>query len=62
MHPTMKNYLPPLLLFLPLPLLAKPCWVNLGEDDFVQLNCDPDTFQFKEDGLIYCTGRPIGGL
>ena len=58
----MKNYLPTLLLFLPLALLAKPCWVNLGEDDFVQLNCDPDTFQFKEHGLIYCTGRPIGGL
>ncbi len=44
-------------------LAAKDCdWVILGKDDFVQLNCDPETFQFRENNVIYCTGKPIGGI
>jgi hypothetical protein len=34
-------------------------WVQLGEHDFVNVNCDPDTFSWK-DGIAYCTGKPIG--
>ena len=36
----------------------------LWEEDFVQLNCKPDTFQFRdrENLLIFCTGKPHGGL
>ncbi len=39
-------------------------WKALWEEDFVQLNCKPDTFQFrdKENLLIFCTGKPHGGL
>ena len=44
-------------------LIAKDCdWKILGKDDFVQVNCDPETFQFKENNIIYCTGKPIGGI
>ena len=39
-------------------------WTALWEEDFVQLNCKPETFQFrdKENLVIYCTGKPDGGL
>lgn len=37
-----------------------PGWKALGKDDFAQVNTDPETFTFKEDGLIECTGQPIG--
>ncbi len=37
-------------------------WKALGEEDFALVNTDPDTFTFKDDGLIYCTGQPIGVL
>ena len=37
-------------------------WVALGEKDFAQVNCDPETFQFKKDGTMHCTGKPNGGL
>lgn len=36
-----------------------PGWRALGEDDFVNVNCDPDTWSFA-DGLIRCTGKPTG--
>ena len=39
-----------------------PGWKVMGKDDFARVNCDPDTFQFREDGTIHCTGRPSGGL
>ena len=39
-----------------------PGWKALGKDDFAQVNCDPDTFQFRDDGTIHCTGKPSGGL
>jgi hypothetical protein len=36
-----------------------PGWKPLGGDDFVNVNCDKDTWTFK-DGEVHCTGRPIG--
>ena len=36
-------------------------WRELGEDDFARVNCDPETFTFR-DGKIFCTGKPIGVL
>jgi hypothetical protein len=61
------------LLFLPLglsladdPTLRKafidgngPGWRSLGEGDFVNVNCNADTWSFK-DGQIQCTGTPTG--
>ena len=34
-------------------------WRALGEKDFVNVNCDPDTWTWK-DGLAQCTGKPVG--
>lgn len=34
-------------------------WRALGEDDFGPVNCDPDTWSWK-DGVIHCTGNPVG--
>jgi hypothetical protein len=36
-----------------------PGWQALGEQDFVNVNCNPDTWSFK-DGQIQCTGVPTG--
>jgi hypothetical protein len=36
-----------------------PGWKELGQDDFVHVNCDPDTWSWK-DGVTYCTGQPVG--
>ena len=36
-----------------------PGWRDLGEDDFVNVNCHPDTWMWK-DGVAYCTGKPVG--
>jgi hypothetical protein len=36
-----------------------PGWTELGEQDFVNANCDADTFTWK-DGVVSCTGKPIG--
>src|SRR5262249_28597239 len=36
-----------------------PGWRSLGESDFARVNCDPDTFTWKDD-LLTCTGKPIG--
>ncbi len=41
---------------------APPGWKVLGEKDFAQVNCDPDTFQFGQPGSVHCTGKPHGGL
>ncbi|MDP8245077.1 MAG: DUF1080 domain-containing protein [Candidatus Hinthialibacter antarcticus] len=35
-------------------------WVALGEDDFTHVNCFPDTWTWKDDGILYCTGKPVG--
>jgi hypothetical protein len=34
-------------------------WRALGEDDFANVNCDSDTWTWK-DGVVHCTGRPVG--
>ena len=36
-----------------------PGWKELGEDDFTDVNCEPDTWTWK-DGVIHCTGQPVG--
>lgn len=36
-----------------------PGWRELVEADFTNVNCHPDTWAWK-DGLITCTGQPIG--
>lgn len=36
-----------------------PGWRSLGESDFVNVNCDDDTWTWK-DGVAHCTGRPVG--
>jgi hypothetical protein len=36
-----------------------PGWKALGEDDFANVNCNEDTWSF-EDGVIKCTGQPVG--
>ncbi len=36
-----------------------PGWVTLGADDFENVNCDPDTWSWKE-GVAHCTGTPTG--
>lgn len=36
-------------------------WKELTKAEFVNANCAPDTWTWKE-GIIYCTGRPIGVL
>ncbi len=36
-----------------------PGWKALGEMDFVNVNCDPDTWTWK-DGGVHCTGTPTG--
>jgi len=36
-----------------------PGWKALGEQDFENVNCDKDTWAWK-DGLITCTGSPVG--
>lgn len=36
-----------------------PGWRALTEDDFTNMNCDPDTWSWK-DGVISCTGKPVG--
>jgi Domain of Unknown Function (DUF1080) len=35
-------------------------WRALGADDFVAVNGDPDTWTWKNDGSVHCTGHPIG--
>jgi hypothetical protein len=35
-------------------------WRALTKDDFVNVNCNEDTWTFEKDGLIKCTGKPKG--
>jgi hypothetical protein len=37
-----------------------PDWKPLGGDDFVNVNCDKETWTWKKDGSCRCTGLPIG--
>jgi hypothetical protein len=34
-------------------------WVALGGDDFVNVNGDKDTWDWKKDGSARCTGKPV---
>jgi hypothetical protein len=36
-----------------------PGWRPLRADDFTQVNCAPDTWTWKDDG-VHCTGQPVG--
>jgi len=36
-----------------------PGWEALGPEDFVDVNCGPETWSWS-DGLLSCTGEPIG--
>ena len=36
-----------------------PGWRALGQDHFVNVNCDKETWSWK-DGVAHCTGRPVG--
>jgi len=36
-----------------------PGWRSLGEKDFTNVNCNLDTWVWKDD-LLSCTGKPIG--
>ena len=36
-----------------------PGWQALGEADFTNVNCDPETWTWKDD-LAQCTGTPVG--
>ena len=36
-----------------------PGWRELGEMDFVNVNCDPDTWTWQ-DGVAHCKGQPVG--
>lgn len=36
-----------------------PGWKDLGKDDFARVNCDENTWTFK-NGEIQCTGTPVG--
>lgn len=48
------------------PPLPKACidgtghgWRAMVEDDFAKVNCNDDTWAWK-DGVIHCTGKPVG--
>ena len=36
-----------------------PGWRALGSGDFLNVNCDPETWRWT-NGTAYCTGRPVG--
>ena len=38
---------------------SAPGWRALGGGDFVNVNCEPDTWSWEE-GVARCTGRPVG--
>ena len=37
-----------------------PGWRTLGEADFADVNGDPETWVWREDGTLYGSGQPIG--
>src|SRR5437899_11615498 len=38
-----------------------PGWYALGNEHFVNVNCEPDTWTWT-NGMVHCTGKPIGVL
>lgn len=37
-----------------------PGWRALTEKDFTNVNCNEDTWTWGKNGLIQCTGKPVG--
>lgn len=37
-----------------------PGWRAMTADEFTNVNCNPDTFTWRDDGVIACTGKPTG--
>jgi len=37
-----------------------PGWRTLKPDEFTNVNLEPNTFTWREDGVIACTGKPTG--
>ena len=37
-----------------------PGWRAMTEADFTNVNCKPNTWKWGKDGLIQCTGNPVG--
>jgi len=37
-----------------------PGWRAMTQEDFINVNCDEDTWTWHDDGLIECTGSPVG--
>jgi hypothetical protein len=41
-----------------------PGWKSLGADDFVNVNCDAETWSWSTDDtkqpMVHCTGKPVG--
>jgi len=37
-----------------------PGWRAMREEEFTNVNLDADTFTWNADGLIQCTGKPVG--
>jgi len=37
-----------------------PGWKTLKGDDFVNVNCNPDTWTWSVEGYVHCTGQPVG--
>lgn len=35
-------------------------WVSIGKDDFVSVNGKPDTWRWADDGVLHCSGMPVG--
>jgi hypothetical protein len=38
---------------------SEPGWVALGGDDFVNVNCPPETWDWR-GGFLHCTGQVVG--
>lgn len=36
-----------------------PGWTELRQEYFTKVNCDPETWTWK-DGFVHCTGKPVG--
>lgn len=37
-----------------------PGWRALGKADFADVNNEPDTWTWNDDGSVHCTGQPVG--
>ena len=39
---------------------SAPGWRTLGAEDFVNVNCEPQTWTWTGPGAVKCTGKPVG--